>query len=156
MACLCNHHVGSKTQTNLGSRSTVLPQVFLHSHINFTISSIMANRQALGFQSCIGQNLGISDNYFVQEPLGDVYTLDDLPIQPISRMGNTPSVTACVEVIRGLESIEDAEGACANVNKLTPPWGFAGTILTPHQLQIYTRPGDHGVDIVKLIQFTHR
>ena len=97
----------------------------------------MATRQAIAFQTCIGQNLGTSDTYFVQEPLGDVYTFDDLPIQPLGRVGNTPSLTACVEVTRGLDSIEDAERACSSMTTLTPPWGFAGTILPPHQLQIY-------------------
>ena len=96
------------------------------------------------------------EQHTVQEPLGEDFCIDDLPMKPLSAMGKTPSLTAFIEVIRNVEALDDAERAASNIATLPQPWGYAGTTLPPHQVQIYTKPSDGGLDIVKVVQFTNR
>ena len=116
----------------------------------------MVSRQSLAFQACIGHSLNRSDQYTVQEPLGEDFCIEDLPIKPLSAMGKTPSLTAFIEIIRNVGPLDDAERAAADISKLPQPWGYAGMTLPQHQVQIYTKPSDGGLDIVKLVQFTNR
>ena len=116
----------------------------------------MANRQALAFQACIGRSLNRADHHSVQEPIGEDYQVEDLPIKPIDSMGKTPSLTAFIEIHRHIEPLDNADNAAASMNKLASPWGYAGTKLPPYEVQIYTKPCDGGLDLVKLVQFTNR
>ena len=116
----------------------------------------MANRQALSFQACIGRSLNRADHHSVQDPIGEDYQIEDLPIRHINSMGKTPSLTAFIEIHRHVDPLDNADNAAASMNTLTSPWGYAGTRLPPHEVQIYTKPCDGGLDVVKLVQFTNR
>ena len=116
----------------------------------------MANRQTLAFQACIGRSLNRADHHSVQEPIGEDYEIEDLPIKHIDSMGKTPSLTAFIEIHRHIEPLDNADNAAASTNTLASPWGYASTKLPPHEVQIYTKPCDGGLDVVKLVQFTNR
>ena len=116
----------------------------------------MANRQEVAYQSCLGRTLKRMDDHFIQEPLGDHYSIEDLPIKPLDQMGRTPSLTSFIEVVRGVEAMDHPHNMCEDMTKLPPPWGYAGTNLPHHELQVYTQPVGAGLDLVKLVQFPIR
>ena len=105
-------------------------------------------------KSC--RTLNRVDEHFVQEPLGDHYTIADLPIKPLDQMGRTSSLTSFIEVVRGVAPMDQPHNMCRDMASLPPPWGYAGTNVPHHELHVYTQPVGAGFDLVKLVQFPIR
>ena len=100
------------------------------------------------------------DHYNVVESIENKYALADLPIKPFDKKGKTTSLTTAIQIIRDVPNLNfmNVNGnGNADLNRLAPPYGFAGRGLPPHSLQIYTKPQQGaGHTVISILTFDLR
>ena len=117
----------------------------------------MASVTDRAYEEARNKTLTREDNYFMQDPLDNVYSINDFPIKKHPLKSKTTHLTVAVRVMENVTSVDwMARCRSRDLADLPAPYGLAKAGLPAFSMQVYSKATSVGFTVMQVLSFPIR